>query len=279
VNLDIEQEYPQTFMQERIAVDKAIKSFFGLGEGVTHGEEGKKYKEVKAKLAELGLMLCGGAITSIFSAMKINDLDFYMTNEEKLPEIKAFLIGYFEQPLFQTGNAITFKHKSSRSPKVWSIQLITRFTGTPRKIMDDFDFTVTQGVYKFDEEAFYFGERFLQDVSKRKLVYLGKSHYPICAMYRTKKYQAKGYSCPGSTIMHIALSIVRLEIKTYKQLKEQLMGIDTAYLQGLLGSEGYGDELPVNYGQFLVDAFSRFDGFDHEDDFENEAIEPNEVNV
>jgi len=68
--------------------------------------------------------------------------------------------------------------------------------------------------------------------------------------------------------MHIALSIVRLSIQTYGDLKKQLMGIDTMYLQDLLNKEKYKDEIPVDYAAFLVDAFSSDNGFALEDTYE-----------
>jgi len=179
-------------------------------------------------------------------------------------EATEFLQRYFTETVYHSTNAKTFKRKSKLSRKVWSAQLITRFHGTPQDILDTFDFTITQGIFDFENEEFVCGDRFFPDIAAKKLVYLGKSHFPICAMYRTKKYQERGYSLPGSTIMHIALSIVRLDIRTYKDLKQQLMGIDTMYLQNLLNSSKYDDALPVDYGQFLVDAFDNFDGVDHD---------------
>jgi hypothetical protein len=37
------------------------------------------------------------------------------------------------------------------------------------------------------------------------------------------------------------------------------MGIDTMYLAGLLNKEKYLDEIPVDYGEFLKDAFESID--------------------
>jgi hypothetical protein len=153
--------------------------------------------------------------------------------------------------------------------------LITRFSGTPAKIFDDFDFTITHGAFNFSADIFELGERFFPDLVARRLVYAGSSKYPICALYRTKKYGARGYTVSGSTLMHIALSIVQLKIHTYKQLKEQLMGIDTMFLQGLLNRfpDKYEDSLPVNYGEFVSDIFAAIDGTE-EDFSEDDHFEP-----
>lgn len=214
---------------------------------------------IMEEFRKLGLILSGGAITSIFSGQPINDLDFYLKYGDKanLDAAIAFLSKWFnhEKP-YITDNAYTFKRKSDKSRKMYQVQLITRFKGNAEKIHENFDFTITQGSYDFEFGSFILGPRFLADIGKRKLVFCGKSLFPICALYRTKKYGERGYKVPGSTLMHIALSIVRLEIKTYKQLKEQLHGVDTAYLQDLLNSEKYDDALPVDYAMFLEDAFA-----------------------
>ena len=64
--------------------------------------------------------------------------------------------------------------------------------------------------------------------------------------------------------MHIALCIVQLNIQNYKQLKNQLFGIDTIYLQNLLSSKKYQDYMeqgvPVDYGEFIAEVFAAIDG-------------------
>lgn len=209
---------------------------------------------ILAKLAEYGVMVAGGAITSLFTDKYINDLDLYMEDPKFKPQIMALLEYYFKDEPYVSANCITYKRKSSRSRKMYNVQLITRFSGPPEVIFHNFDFTITNGAYSFRDGAFHFGSRFFTDLATRKLVYSGGSEFPICALFRTKKYQARGYTLPGSTVMHIGLSIVRLEIKTYAELKQQLLGIDTLFLQGLLAKEQYADHLPVNYGEFLVEA-------------------------
>lgn len=256
---------------EQAKIKRAISQFFGVPFHRRFNDiTGVCADTILLQLKSLGLMLAGGAITSTFSGQNINDLDFYAKDPSKSIEIRKFFETWFPYGSpYVSKNAVTYQRKVDRSNKRFSVQYITRFEGSPEEIMDWFDFTITQGVYDFETEEFYFGERFLQDIARRKLVYCGKSQFPICAMYRTKKYVAKGYTCPGSTIMHIALSITRLKIETYADLKQQLMGIDTMYLQGLLNGANYRDELPMDYGQFLVDAFTSIDGFGHEDDRES----------
>ena len=257
--------------QERVKLRSALMHFFGVAYVADPDSPSDvDVRDVESRLGELGVMICGGAITSLFSGSKINDLDFYMKHSERQVEVEAFLEEFFEIS-FKSPNAITYKRQGEGRRK-WTVQLITRFAGIPKEIFHFFDFTVTQGAFDFshtfktDDDnhselvgGFYLGERFLPDLSKKRLVYSGGSLYPICAMYRTKKYQSRGYTLPGSTLMHIALSVVRLDIHTYKQLKEQLMGIDTIALQGLFAGDNYKEDLPINYGEFIEDVFKELE--------------------
>jgi len=226
-------------------------------------EQSERLTEVMHGLQSLKMLLCGGATLSLFTRSSINDLDFYMKEPSNKHDCEAFLNKYFQVD-FVSANAITYSRQSSRSRKKWRVQLITRFRGPAEKIFNDFDFTITQSAFDFETSTFEFGDRFFPDVAAKRLVFLGSSFYPICAMYRTKKYQERGYSLPGTTIMHIALSIVRLKIENYGQLKEQLMGIDTMLLQGLLNGPNYREDLPVDYGAFLADVFSEIDGGEYD---------------
>ena len=210
--------------------------------------------DILSTLGMLGVVLAGGAITAIFSGGTVNDLDFYLEDPSKLRLAEAYLKTFFTEPVYVSDNCITFKRKSPKTRRVWTVQLITRFSGHPVDIFDNFDFTITTGAYSFREADFTFGDRFFPDLAKKRLVYMGNSKYPICAMYRTKKYQERGYFLPGSTVMHISLAIVRLEIKTYAELKKQLLGIDTVFLQNLLKRDEFSSDLPVDYGLFVSEA-------------------------
>lgn len=265
------------FEKETAQLHHAIDKFFGTSFGykfneiietrvkqdstnyiVTREELDKSSVSIFEVFKNLKLAICGGTITSIFTNANVNDLDFYMMDPTKKTEVMAFFLEYFAVE-WTSSNAITFVRKSTKSNKKWRVQLITnpKFSGEPHEVFEWFDFTITHGAYRFDTCEFVFGDRFLQDLSKRRLVYSGNSRYPICAMYRTKKYVARGFELSGATIMHIALCIVQLKINSYAELKEQLMGIDTMYLQKLL--EAKDPNAPVNYGEFIYDAFQLID--------------------
>ena len=183
-----------------------------------------------------GVYLAGGAITSIFTGQKVNDLDFYCSSAEERDRLESLLketYGY--KVACDSANAVTLvKHLKKKS---YVVQIIKRFYfDTPAECLKSFDFTVVQGLYDFGQGKFVVSDRYFKDLAARKLVYTNTSHYPICALYRTKKYQQRGYSLSGATMIAIALAIHRLQLKTYGDLKDQLMGIDTSMFKEMTDS-------------------------------------------
>jgi hypothetical protein len=243
-----------------------VRRFFGFPKNEPVGD-------LLKMMAHHRLMICGGAISSVLTDKKVNDLDFYVYTagmdaleaRQALQDAHEWLRKFFRDGEVVTLNAVTFKRRGMGN-KVYNAQLITRFHGTPAEIFDWFDYTITHGCWvppghplSNDDEGgtFYFGERFLQDIAKRRLVYAGKSRYPICALHRAKKYMDRGYELPGSTIMHVALAVAQLNIRTYRDLKEQLMGIDTAFLYPLLSAQV--DDALVDIPAFIEKAFTIID--------------------
>lgn len=106
------------------------------------------------------------------------------------------------------------------------------------------------GAYNFKEEKFYLDNYFLTDNVEKRLRFNPGTEYPICSLYRTLKYQKKGYLLPGIEIIKIALAINNLKMNTYKDLKEQLMGIDTLFLMPLTEKLLNDENEEYDFGKF-----------------------------
>jgi len=180
------------------------------------------------KFADFGMILAGGTINSIYSGRPVNDLDFYLRDMNQWQAVVDYCAEIFGKCKYETDNAITFERKVGK--KKFEVQIIKRFSGTPREILDTFDFTIVQGCYDFLTEQFVLDDNFLPHIAQRVLKFTSTSHYPICALIRTRKYQDRGYFIPNSTLLAISFAINRLDLSTYKELKDQLLGIDTMFL-------------------------------------------------
>lgn len=208
---------------------------------------------IRKELEAAGAVVAGGAVSSIFTSRKVNDLDIYVDQFASGP-VRAAMNEMISSSLcnakmtFQTNRAISYNIEGA------NVQLITKYSAD--ECLDKFDFTVTQGLYKLSTQEFEMRPRFLADNAQRRLVYTGGSEYPICALFRTKKYQARGYTLSGGEMVKIAFAINKLNLNNMTTLKDQLMGIDTVYLNTILSS------LEIKYGSIesadiTLDKFSQ----------------------
>lgn len=209
-------------------MDKVLKQYFG-----------------SLVIRKEGVYIAGGAITSIFTGNPINDLDFYFASPEVMDDfVKHYLTDY--NLVCVTPNADTYVHCDD--PKR-AIQIIKKYFGTPEEVISKFDFTCVMGAYVTDKRDFVLGDFFLVDNAGRRLVYTGKSEYPICSLIRTRKYVAKGYSLSAIAVVTMALAVHNLKFETYADLKDQLMGIDTTIFKEV--TNGLDDNKKFEAAEFL----------------------------
>lgn len=171
--------------------------------------------------------VAGGALTSVFSNQPINDLDIFFYNLTDLALLQSKLTAKNISSKFVTDSAISYDLNGVK------VQLIKRVYGTPLEIINQFDFTTTMAAYIPNTSDFILGETFLYDLCQRELYFNINAKYPICSLWRTKKFIAKGFHLSAGEFLKLSLAINNLKIKTYKDLKEQLEGIDTLFLKEL----------------------------------------------
>jgi hypothetical protein len=176
---------------------------------------------------EHGAFVAGGAITSVFSSEKINDLDLFFRSADKLQSALASVPS--DQKTVDTESALSFVADGRR------IQLIRVLTGTPEDVIRSFDFTICQGAFS-EETGFVLGSSFLHHLAQRRLVFNLAAEYPICSLYRARKFIRRGYHFSGIEAIKLGLKIQNLKLSTLGELKKQLMGIDTLFLKDLTDS-------------------------------------------
>ncbi len=244
------------YVTESVHYKKEVQLLFGVLTRYFGLKTTTDLRDLETFFSETKVNIIGGTITSIFAGNPVADIDLYMEDPSKQEEIEKFLEGKCYQKEFVTDTAISFFRQVGT--RVYHVQLILAFTGSPEQIFDSFDFTVCAGAYSFHRNDFVLHPRFLPDIAKKLLVYMGGSRYPICALYRVIKYQQKGYICKGSTIMHLALAVNALVIDNYKDLKKHLRGIDTLFMQGYLEKMCESD-VPFEYANVIADLFECLD--------------------
>jgi len=128
------------------------------------------------------------------------------------------------RPIFLSENAITLSDK---------VQLVTRFYGEPDDIHKNYDFVHATCSYDFATNTLRTPEAALLSMMSRSLVYTG-SLYPIASIFRMKKFLMRGWRITAGEQLKIMWQISELDLTKYEVLREQLTGVDMAYMWQLI---------------------------------------------
>jgi len=152
-------------------------------------------------------------------------------------------------PVFMSTNAITLSN---------SIQLIVRFYGNPDEIHDTFDFRHAQAYWRSDTGELSIPAEVYECVMNKTLIYTG-SKYPVCSMFRLRKFIERGWKVNAGQMLKIAMQISDLDLHNIDVLEDQLVGVDSLYFLALIrrfeevqkNKEGF--ELTTDYVVSVID--------------------------
>lgn len=128
------------------------------------------------------------------------------------------------RPIFLSQNAITLSHK---------MQLTIRFFGEPKEIHDNYDFQHAMCYYDSGSKELVLPAEALECLLSRTLLYRG-SLYPICSIFRAKKFIERGWRISAGQLLKIMWQISELNLKNHNILREQLTGVDAMYFHQLM---------------------------------------------
>lgn len=187
--------------------------------------------------------IAGGAVTSVFSSEKINDFDLFFPSQDALNAACENVLSDPDKTSLRTDSAVSFIVGGTR------IQLVKAVVGNPDDVIKKFDFTICQAAW--DGKQFHFAPDFMQHLSQRRLVYNINSDYPICSLYRARKFIKRGFHFSGIDAIKLGLRIQALRIDNCGELRRQLMGIDTLFLKELTDSLAGQEEKSYDFNEFL----------------------------
>jgi len=209
--------------------------------------------------------VAGGAITSIFSAKKINDLDLYFRTTKELSNIKQFLTDNENWLLkFESENALSYEN--TEGLKVQLIRYSEFINEDIASLFKFFDFTVCMAAFDFKSDEFVFHEYFMPHLSQRRLIFNPGTQYPFSSMIRTMKYQRRGYTIKPLEFVKIGLAVNMLDLNEPGELQKQLEGIDTLFLKAVF--DKYGKDNPSakngtielsNFLSYIEDEYGELD--------------------
>lgn len=128
------------------------------------------------------------------------------------------------RPVFLSQNAITLSDK---------VQLVIRFYGEPESIHDNYDFIHATCYWDHFKNQLELPAEALEALLSRTLIYRG-SLYPVASVFRTKKFLERGWRITAGQQLKMMWQISQLDLNHYETLREQLTGVDAAYMWQLL---------------------------------------------
>jgi hypothetical protein len=153
-----------------------------------------------------------------------NPTDPLETAEQLAEKLKVSKKKY--RPVFITDNAVTLSDK---------VQLIVRFYGQPYQILRNYDFAHSMCYYDYAEHSLVFDQKALECMLSKTLLYKG-SLYPIASVFRTRKFIERGWRITAGQMLKIIWQISEINLKDPAVLKEQLIGVDQAYMHQLIAA-------------------------------------------
>lgn len=139
------------------------------------------------------------------------------------------------RPIFITDNAITLSGK---------IQIIIRFWGEPEKVHRNYDFIHCTNYWTSWQDDLHLNVDALESTLSKNLFYVG-SKYPLCSVIRTRKFIKRGWNINAGQYLKMLLQVSELDLTDIKILKDQLIGVDSAYFAALISAvEGEQEEDP-----------------------------------
>ena len=187
-------------------------------------EKWNKENDVQAKIIEDKDERVRIFISSEGVAGEDDDLENgeeFAESTEKKPKEKSK--GKY-RPKFLTSNAITLTDK---------IQIVVRFYGDVEELHKNYDYVHCTCSWSFNNDELILPSRALEAIINKELYYMG-SKYPLCSIFRARKYINRGYTINAGQYLKMAMQLNDLDLKNVEVLKDQLMGVDSTYMGMLI---------------------------------------------
>jgi len=130
------------------------------------------------------------------------------------------------QPVFLSTNAISLSGK---------IQLVMRFYGDADEIHENYDFIHATCYWRSDNGHLSLPRAALEAILTKELIYTG-SKYPLCSIFRAKKFIKRGWYINAGQYLKMALQLNKMNLLDINTLKEQLTGVDATYFQMIINN-------------------------------------------
>ena len=153
-------------------------------------------------------------------------------------------------PKFLTSNAITLSDK---------MQVVIRFYGDIDEIHKNYDYVHCTCAWCAWNNELFLPSRALEAIINKELFYMG-SKYPLCSIFRARKYMKRGYTINAGQYLKMAMQLNDLDLTDVEVLKDQLMGVDSTYMEMLINAIAEQKEKDENFtidSTYVIDLVNR----------------------
>ena len=171
----------------------------------------------------------------------------YAGSSEKKPKEKS---KDKYRPKFLTSNAITLTDK---------IQVVVRFYGNVEELHKNYDYVHCTCSWSYSNNELILPSRALEAIINKELYYMG-SKYPLCSIFRARKYINRGYTINAGQYLKMAMQLNELNLKDIEVLKDQLMGVDSSYMSMLINAIAEQKDKDENFtidSQYVIELVNR----------------------
>lgn len=148
---------------------------------------------------------------------------FFSAYKKKTKKIDHELPENRYQVAFLTSNAISLHG---------GIQMIMRFCGDVESIHSNFDFIHATNYWTWEEGVVYNVEA-LAATHEKRLYYFG-SKFPVASIFRLRKFIERGWRISAGEMLKIAYDVSKLDLDDVDTLRDQSMGMDSAYFRQVI---------------------------------------------
>ena len=172
--------------------------------------------------------IAGGCFKDLLSEEKKSpkDIDIWFRNEKDFQEAEK----YFEKH-YEDDDVWSAFYSNDNVRAFWNmkddivVELVKKAFGTPREILDQFDFTLTKFAFYKDEEGYstYYSTDFFDALEEKRMTIDDKCLYPVKTFERMLKYSRYGYRADKDTKILIISKINQLDLDAsniYEELSD-----------------------------------------------------------
>lgn len=128
--------------------------------------------------------------------------------------------------VYLTSNAITLSDQ---------IQIVIRFWGEVEEIHKNYDFAHCTCAWSSWDNELSLPTKALECIINKELYYMG-SKYPLCSIIRSRKFISRGYTINAGQYLKMCMQLNELDLKDVAVLQDQLVGVDSAYFNMVIGA-------------------------------------------